>query len=48
MVGAIGTSNDILTQINTNIAQLGNLLLTGTGTSGTGGFLPRNETEYYF
>lgn len=50
VVGAIGTSNDILNQININIANLGNLLLTGTGGSGGGssGFLPRNEAEYFF
>ena len=48
VVGAIGTSNDILNQININIANLGNLLLTGTGGGGSGGFLPRNEAEYYF
>lgn len=47
VVGAIGTSNDILNQINTNIANLGNLLLTGTGGTSTG-LLPRNQAEYYF
>ena len=47
VVGAIGTSNDILNQININIANLGNLLLTGTG-GGSGGYLPRNEAEYFF
>ena len=47
VVGAIGTSNDILNQININIANLGNLLLTGTGGISTG-ILPSNQAEYYF